>query len=114
MFPVVLPPEDRARDITFSAVRGLPYVYTLGASFFRTNNSVILLGEGNGFQALPGSPWVPFQPRSAATKRSWDTYRAMQHAADNPPTLVSPPPSVPPLPVCSVGQVAWEDDGTLQ
>ena len=60
VLPVVLPPEDRARDIAVRVVRGLPYAFILGASFFRTNSSVISLGEGKGFQASPGSPWVPF------------------------------------------------------
>ena len=114
VLPVVLLPEDRARDIAVRPVRGLSYAFILGASVSRTNNSVISLGEGNGFQASPGSPWVPFQPRSVATKRPWDTVCAMQPAGDNPPTVVFPPPSVPQLLVCSVGQAACEDDGTLQ
>ena len=46
VLPVVLPPEDRARDIAVRVVRGLPYAFILGASFFRTNSSVISLGEG--------------------------------------------------------------------
>ena len=59
VLPVVLPPEDRARNIAVRVVRLLPYAFILGASFFRTNSSVISLGEGKGFQVSPGSPWVP-------------------------------------------------------
>ncbi|CAN0570094.1 unnamed protein product, partial [Laminaria digitata] len=41
VLPIVLPPEDRARDISVRVVKGLPYAFILGASFFRTNDSVI-------------------------------------------------------------------------
>ncbi|CAN0498611.1 unnamed protein product, partial [Laminaria digitata] len=93
---------------------GLPYAFILGANFFRTNDSVIALGEG-GFQPSPGAPWVPFQPHSAATKRLWDLYCAMQPlATDNSLPDAPAPQPVPSLPLCSVGQAAWEDDGTLQ
>ena len=88
--------------------------YILGASFFRDNSSVISIGVSKGFHPSLGSPWVPFQPRSTAIKQSWDTYREIQLASDNPSPRVPLPLSVPSLPTCSVGQAGWEDDGTLQ
>ena len=113
LLPAVLPPEAKARNISVRIVRNLPYAFILGARFFRSHSSVISLGEGKGFHPSPGASWVPFQPRSAVTKHSWDLYCAMQPADD----LLTPalaPPLAPPLPACSVGQAAWEDDGALQ
>ena len=113
VLPIVLPPEDRARDIAVRIVRDLPYAFILGASFFRAINSVISLGEGKWFQPSPDAPWVPFQPRSAAAKQLWGLYCAMQPlaTATDSSTPLAPVPS---LPLCSVGQAAWKDDRTLQ
>ena len=91
----------------------MPHAFIMGASVFRTHSSVILLGEGKGFQPSPWAPLVPFQPRSAATKHSWDRHCEMQ-PADDLFTPASAPPIAPPMPACSVGQAAWDDDGTLQ
>ena len=113
VLPLVLPPDDKPRNISVRIVRDLPYAFILGASFFKLHSSVISLGEGKGFQPSPGAPWVTFQPRSATTKHSWDRYSAIQPAND----LFKPasaPPLAPPLPACSVGQAAWEDGGTLR
>ena len=91
VLPIVLPPEDRAQDIPVRIVRDLSYAFILGASYFRANSSVISLGEGKGFQPSPGALWVPFQPRRAATKQSWDRYCALKLAADNPCLLYTSP-----------------------
>ena len=50
MLPIVLPPEDRARDTVVGIVKDLPYAIILGAIVFMANNNVISLGEGKGFQ----------------------------------------------------------------
>ena len=113
LLPVVLPPEAKARKISVRIVRDLPYAFILGAKFFRCHSSIISLRERKGFQPSPEVPWVSYQPRSAATTQSWDRYCAIQRA-DDFFTPASAPPLGPPLPVCSVGQAAWDDDGTLQ
>ena len=79
MLPIALPLEDKARDISVRIVRDFPYDFILGASLFRSNNSVISLGEGKGFQPSPGAPWVPFRARSAASEQSWDQYLSLIH-----------------------------------
>lgn len=110
----ILPPEDTARGMLVRVVRGLPYVFILRASYFRANNKTMSLREGKGFQPSLRARWVPFQPRGATTKPSYDVYGAIQPAPDTPPPIAPSPLSVPSLPVCPVGQAAWQDDGTLQ
>lgn len=41
VLPIVLPPNDNAKNISVRVVQGLPYAFILEASFFRLNRSVI-------------------------------------------------------------------------
>ena len=107
MLPVIVPPKDKAGDILVRVVRNMRYAF-----------SEISPAKGKGFHLSPGAPLVPFQPLNAATKQSRDRYCVIQPADDEPP-YPKPPLTgrlwlVSPLPMLSVGQAAWEDDGTLE
>ena len=108
VLPIVFPPEDHARNAPVRVVQDPPYMFILGASFVRVNKRVISLDKSEGFRPSPEVPWVSFQSRSAGGKRSKEAYGEVRP----PPSWV--PTDLPPLPSSSLGQAAWEDDGTVQ
>lgn len=114
VLPMVFAPEDKVGNVPVRVVRGLPYGFILGASFFSANKSVISFERNAGFRSSPGALWVPFERNPHYTK-AWDTYCALRPLAtpSNTDDPVFPPTphvsQVPPL-----GNAAWEDDRTLQ
>lgn len=136
--PLVFMPEDRVRRVTVRVVEGLPYGLILGAAFLRQHNSVLNFAEGRGFKPAPESPWVPLRsiagcstlserktagwkatPRknrdtSTATlgteAKAWERFCAVvPPSTEEEPEGLTEPPIVP-----KEGEVAWEDDGSLQ
>jgi len=136
--PLVFMPEDRVRRVTVRVVEGLPYGLILGAAFLRQHNSVLNFAEGRGFKPAPESPWVPLRsiagcstlserktagwkatPRknrdtSTATlgteAKAWERFCAVvPPSTEEEPEGLTEPPTVP-----KEGEVAWEDDGSLQ
>ena len=103
---IVFPREDCVRNILVRVVPDLPYRFILGASFFRANRSVISIEKGKGFQPSPGAPWLPFQSRSAGSKRSKEAYCAVRTPDIARPSHPGVEPDIPELPVCSLGQAA--------
>ena len=92
----------------------VPYVFILGAGFFRANTSVISLCKGKGFQPSPGAPWVPFKLRNAASKKSHALYGALQTTTDVSTRPIRVSTVIPSLPVCPIGQAVREDDGIFK
>ena len=117
--PVVLTGDATVRTIRVRVVVGLPYAFIVGASYFRTNRSVLNFGEGKGLQPIPGAPWVPFDdpvpgfiPEPVANS---PLCAARDHFALLNTTAVAQeekPPPTPPIP--SYHDIAWEDDGSLE
>ena len=66
--PLLFPPDDKVRIITFRVVRKLPYGCIVGASFLRQNASVLSFGNEGGFKPEPASPWVPFVSNGVSPK----------------------------------------------
>ena len=119
--PLVFSPEDRVRRLTVRVVKGLPYGLILGAAFLRQNESVINFAEGGGFKPAPESPWVPLRSAGerlahapaapmGSEETAWDRFCAVVP----PPAVAEPEGLTEPAVVPGEGEVAWEDDGSLQ
>ena len=127
--PILFPPDEKVRTITFRVVRKLPYGCIVGASFLKRNASVLSFGHEGGFKPEPSSPWIPFLSQGGAPKL---ISRKQAKGWKNPPgdlmpcpeehfAVVKPPMSVnepvelqDPTHIPALGDSAWEDDGTLQ
>ena len=58
--PILFPPDEKVRTITFRVVRKLPHGCIVGASFLKRNASVLGFGNEGGFKPKPPSPWKFF------------------------------------------------------